>query len=232
MSRYKRFMFGFMVTLAISAVVSTSASAAKCKKEANKKFVLCLGEPLVLTEGTLTIHVKTDPMRIFILEREGIKVECSKIEGLGAFISKPGVLVNETKILNLVIKLSECSVQGVANCKAEPITTLPLRGIIEAKERVEFLPEKEKEEHIATVTFVENGGACAIAGKEEIKTKAGKGPLCIVEWEKTHLEQLFACLKENSAIEFGEKPGTFGGEFLMTLLKASVETEWAVVEGK
>jgi len=221
-----------LVALAGSAITPAAAPAAACTKTAGTKFALCLGEPLVLTEGTLTVHGETDGTSGYILKTPDVTVSCSTGQGVGALAATSG----KVTVLGIVVKFSSCTVQLPAACKIkEPIVTEPLKGVIEElrKEKILFTPETG--ENFTELTFENKGSEeCLIAGKDRINLLSGGkgGVLCTSPLEVTRLLQLFTCLKGNSDLEFKKEVATFEGDFNAKLLsKAGTEQKWAVIEG-
>lgn len=235
MTRIKLILLGVLAVLAVSAVASASASAA-CTKEVNSKFILCLGEPLALTEGTLTIHVETDPSTggKYVLKTGAVEVLCTVVEGLGALtsLSAPKAPNNGVQIVNLLLKFSKCTVNVPAKCTVtEPIATEYLLGVIKAKEDVVFSPLGEV---FATIVFKNKGTeTCVIAGTDKVKVgKEQKNVLCTSPTEVTRELQLFTCAKENTELNFLNEVATFEGNFNVKLLSAGAAAKWAVIEGK
>jgi len=222
-----------LAVVAVSAIASANASAAACVSKAGTKFALCLGEPLVLTEGSFTIHAETDGTAGYILKAPSVTVECKAVKGLGALTAASGSVT----ILNLRLEFTMCTVPVPADCKVkEPITTEPLKGVIEElkKEKVLFTPETG--ETFATIKFENKSGTeeCLIAGEDKVKLEAGAkgGVLCTSPTEVTRLLQLLTCTKGNSKLEFKKEAATFEGNFNAKLLsKTGTEEKWAIIEG-
>jgi hypothetical protein len=222
-------LLGLLAVLAVSAVASASASAAECKKEANKKFVLCLGEPLVLTEGSFPINIENDTTHNYVLESAGIKITCTVVGNgtNGEVVSSAG----STTVKKLVLEFKTCTVANPAHCTVtEPISTEKLKGTILKKEEIEFTPETGNT--FATIKFNSSGGTCIVAGSLKVTgSPEGKGQVCTSPTEVTRENQLFECLATGSHLKLGEESAKFSGDFLVKLLKEGKAQKWAVIEG-
>lgn len=238
MSRIRLILLAALAVVAVSALASASASAAACEKESGTgKFVLCLGNPLVLTTGTLTIHIETDGTGGYKLLTTSVGVTCTQVTGLGLIDSGQGNVTVLSLRLSFSTPTTKCVVSVTPGCQvAEPITTLPLSGVedppAKEKEKILFLPATGTE--FALIKFENKAPEeCLIAGSDKVSTGKEKGGvLCTSPIETTRLLQLFTCLKANSSLEFKKEAATFEGTFNTKLLSSNVATEWAVVEGK
>ena len=230
MSRIRLILLSMLAVFAVSAVSSASASAAECKKEANKKFVLCIGEPLLLVEGEFNIDVSS--IGKTVLHNGVVTISCEKILPVLVLLD---ALAGEITILPFVLHFVECSVTLGVHCvlKESLILTLKLVGKVNGKGEIEFYPETGT--HFATIEIASSGGTCVSAGKQEVVAKEGhekEGPLCEVpEAEVTKKLHLIECGKKSSMLKFAGKEATFEGKFDTILLLSGVEDSWDIIEG-
>jgi hypothetical protein len=225
-----RMQAGLLVAAAVFAVGSvSSASAAECKKEATKKFVLCLGEPLTLTEGSFPVTLGNDTTHSYVFKAVNVAITCDTVmnKGGGEIVSASGA----TSFKGLVIEFTECTVPEPPHCSvSEPIKTEPLKGTFLARGEVEFTPESGN--LFAAVKFNSSGGTCLVAGNGKVTgSPVGKGQVCTAALEVTRENQLFECLTTGSHLKLGEEAATFSGDFLAKVLRESKAQEWAVIEG-
>jgi len=236
MTRFKLGLLAALTVVVVMGVAVSSASAAACKEEAGKgKFVLCLGEPLVLTEGTFTIHAETDSGATYRLHanNSGLEVVCSAVSGLGALTSAAGVV----SILNQGLSFTTCKLPAFEEkCEVvEPILTEKLKGVIEEKVKNHILFTPETGSVFAAFTIKSKAGqTCLAAGVVKVTLLPGEkgGVLCESELAKTALLHLLECTKEHSDLEAFGEVATFEGKFNAKLLShTGVEEKWAVIEG-
>jgi len=225
-------MLSMLTIAAVNATASDDASAAACVKTAGTKFALCLGEPLVLTEGSFTIRDETDTPSEYILKSPATTVVCDKVSGLGRLNAASGSVT----ISNLKLEFTVCGVHIPAGCTVKaPITTEFLKGVIESLQRGKLLVTPQTGEAFVAIKFENQGGEeCLIAGSDIVKLLAGGkgGVLCIASLETTKLLQLATCSKANSDLEYKKEAGAFEGNFNTKLLsKTGVEEKWAIIEG-
>jgi len=219
--------------LALSTL-APSANAAACIKEKGTKFALCLGEPLLLTEGSFTIHDETDGTAGYLLKTTSIEIKCSVAKGIATLTAASGAV----KVSNLKLEYSTCIIAVPASCRVkEPITTELLKGVIEELQRGKLLVTPQIGENFVELSL-ENREyeTCLLAGHFKVKlSKSGQsGELCTANnLETTSLLQLGLCLKANSGLEFNKELATFEGSYNTKLLsKTGTEQKWAIIEGK
>ena len=234
MTRVKFGLLAALTVLVVMGVAVSSASAAACKEEAGKgKFVLCLGEPLSLTEGTFTIHAETDTVYRLHWANSGLEVLCKAVSGLGALTSAAGVV----SILNLVLSFTVCPLPGIeTKCEVvEPILTEKLKGVIEEKVKNHILFTPEIGSVFAQFTIKAKAGqTCLEAGVVKVTLLPGGkgGVLCESELQKTLSVHLLECTAAHSDLEAFGEAATFEGNFNSRLLShTGVEEKWAVIEG-
>ena len=228
MVRIKSIMLGSLMVVGVLASATTSVSAAVCKQEAGKKFMLCLGEPLVLTEGTLTVRGETDGSSGYQLETSELAFECQAGMSMGSLTSSAGTIT----VLNVVIKFTGCALRP-ESCKVrEPIQTVAVKGVVEegVKEQILFSPQAGS--IFATITLEDGDGTCLIRGAYQVGLEGGKGGvLCTSPTETTRPVQLFKC--HSDELVFGFEAALFEGSYNAKVLsKLGVEEKWAVIEGK
>jgi len=227
MARVAVIKLSLLALLGLGAIPS-SAIAAACVKTAGTKFALCLGEPLVLTEGSFTVHDEADGIG-YIGRTPSITMECEQVKGVGTLTAERGSVTTS----NVRLEYSVCEIPNPANCIIkEPITTEPLKDIAEELARGRMLLTPQTGEVFTTITF--QGRECLIAGSRNAKLLPGGkgGVLCIASLETTKVLQLSSCSQGNSALDFGSEAATFEGSYNTKLLsKAGVEEKWAIIEG-
>ncbi|HEX3518332.1 MAG TPA: hypothetical protein VHT29_04780 [Solirubrobacteraceae bacterium] len=217
--------FAAMLTLSWA----TSASAAECKKSAGSgKFALCIGEPLVLTEG----HFATTTTNVgaTVFSTAGIRTTCSKATGAGELVAEKGVV----KFVKGSSKFSECTVTTPMHCHVtEPIDSTELAGRIIKKEEGEGFPASGT--IYATVKLEGSGGTCVVAGILKVTSEHGnteEGPLCTdPDIETTKEVHLGVCEGSKSMLKIGEEALSFSGEGDTKLFKEGTAQKWAVIEG-
>jgi len=231
MSRVKIVTVSILFLLAVGAG-APSADAAACVKKAGTKFALCLGEPLVLTEGSFTIHEETDGSAGYFGRSSSVTTDCTVVKGVGTLTAKSGLVTT----LNLRLEYSTCTVSSPAGCTIkEPIITEPMKGVIEELARGKILVTPQTGEIFTTVRYSNKEGTeCLIAGEFKVKLPSGGkgGVLCTGNFETTRLLQLSSCSKADSNLEVNREPATYEGNLNIKLLsKSGVEEKWAVIEG-
>ena len=236
MPRGKWLVSSVFISIVVAAAgyvaLIASADAAECKKEANRKFVLCLGEPLRLTEGTLKLHIFSKTGSHITLHTAGITLECAEILlTISATITGTATSVLVKK---LVLHCIKSRVTAPAHCAVENELwiTSPLAGVMKSKEVLLLLPESGT--GITIITFTSSGGTCLVAGKLKVTTEKGnteEGPLVnMPEIEKSlRVHVVESTGGGTSHLLLGEEPAEMTGSF-------NIETElselWAVIEGK
>jgi hypothetical protein len=231
MSRLKLLALAALAVVSLNAVASSAASGASCVKEASKKFVLCIGEPLVLTELN-KVDVDIRSAGPYTLVAAGITIKCEKIFETLTLMDALGGAVT---FLPFQLHFVECKVVA-EHCvlESELILTEKLEGKVNGKEEQEFFPEKGTA--FATVKINSSGGTCLVAGSDKVTTKEGlekEGPLCgDNDAEKTQKLHLVECGSKSSMLKFAGKEATFRGNFDTVLLLEKVEDLWAIIEGK
>jgi hypothetical protein len=226
--------------LSIFAVVSASASAAECMKEANKKFVLCIGEPPILTVGTKTLHILEQTSKpLSILKSAGAEIKCS-----GVLLTKEPVITGtatSVKLNKVILHLTGCTMPIPAHCRVqnELIITLSLEGVVKTKDMVLLFPEEEGNHHFATVVVESIGGTCLLVGKLNIitaKENHEEGPL----YEAPGLEVIgtkqawrLPGTTATTSLKLGGESLTLSGELLTEVLDQNgAVLKFSVVEGK
>jgi len=225
-------MLSILSPLAFCAT-APSANAAACVRTAGTKFALCLGEPLVLTEGSFTLRDETDTPDDYIGKSPSVTTECTAVKGVGTLTAKAGSVTT----LNLRLEYSSCRVPLPTGCTIkEPITTEPLKGVIEELKRGDILVTPQTGENFGSVQFENKGDEeCLIAGTDTVKLESGGkgGELCTTaSLETTRILQLATCTGTNSHLAFRGERVTFAGNVNMKLLsKTGIEEKWAIIEG-
>jgi hypothetical protein len=218
-------MLGLLAVFAVSAVASASASAAECKKEANKKFVFCAGTAKTLSEGNHTLKIAGSGEDL--LSAAGIKIKCKTIEPTETVLNSTSGVVTFGKF---ILTFTGCTVTEGEHCVLEnaTIVTEPLNGKAIAKEEVQFYPEKGT--LFATIKINSSGGTCLVAGSDKVVAKEGlekEGPQCGVPTAETAAtSHLVECGSKASHLKFAGKEATFTGNFTATYTEA-----YSIIEG-
>jgi hypothetical protein len=236
MSNIRWILLSALAALTVSSVASSSALAVECKKEAGSKtFVLCIGEPLVLTVGTFKWRISGEGE--YIIKTAKITIECPTLLSTTA----PTITgtANSVGMKKIVWHFTECKVSAPANCEIEKglIITLSLEGSVVKKETVLIFPEEAGNIHFATITFL--GPECGIAGKQNLvtlKNNHEEGPLLNApSLEVTgFVEKLSAPGTEATTnLKLGTAAATLKGTFKTEVLdEKEAALKWAVIEGK
>lgn len=188
-----------LALLAVGAVASASASAAKCVAQTGALCQEIAGE--LVTEAKYLILDQDAESNLAV---EGIgTVNCKLVEGsfTGDEVEKSAGL-----ILKLALKFTECTLVGHAACKVkEPIETKPIKGTIPAftgtTGKVTFEPEAGTEFATVTITGCEQEAIIKVSGTQG-------AALPTVTTEAT--EHTVEALTTESNLKDGAKVATFG----------------------
>ncbi len=140
----------------------------------------------------------------------------------------------------IILHFTLCTVApSTLNCAIQNglIITLSLEGVVKNKEEVLFFPEQAGNIHFATVTFINNGGTCAMAGNENLVTEKGnheEGPLLKAPaLEVTGFKEELVFQPASTHLKLGTEPAKIEGTLQTEILdEKGTALLWAVVEGK
>ena len=242
MTKVRLLLVAAFAVFALSAVASSSASAAACVKEAGELFAACIEGELQTASVALTGTQEAGEPHVFvILTTTPTTVNCAK--ATASSTAEPTgvtVLVMKTKI-----EFSECKVSSdEADCEVatEKINTESLEGTLSLAEETEggkkvtrldvkFLPESPATV-FATFTIKSKAGHTCLGAQANGKVKGSE--LCYFletgqAIETTEKEHLLQCVE--SELTFAGTAADLESEFALSLAAPNVGKGWSVVEG-
>jgi len=238
MSKVRIVLMTGLAAMCLNAIAAASASAVECKKEANGKFVLCIGEPLVLTVGTFTLHILANTAGEYTIATANVTIKCKKV----LLTTAPKIIGAATSVTikELILHFTECSVTRPAGCAISNglIITLSLEGVVKNKDEVLIFPEAAGNIHIATISFINKGlEECLIAGNDNLVTEKNnheEGPLLKAPaLEATGFLEELIFQPASTHLQLNKEAAKMEGTLSAEVLDEKGEAlKWAVVEGK
>jgi hypothetical protein len=244
MTKVRLLLAAAFAVFAVSAVASSSASAAACVKESGELFAACIENELQTGSVALTGTQEPGENHVFvILTTTPTTVNCLAASAV-ATAEPTGVTV---LVMAAKIEFSECLVTSdEADCEVATgkISTEKLDGTLSLAEEIEngvkvtgrldvtFTPEAGEKEPFATFTIKSKAGHTCLGAQANGKVKGTE--LCffletgqsIEANEKAHLLQ---CVE--SGLTFAGTAADLETEFELVLGAPNTGKSWSVVEG-